>query len=47
MGNHSPSDIKTPIVVTGATGFIGENIIKILLEKGYNVKATVQYFALK
>ena len=47
MGNHSPSDIKTPIVVTGATGFLGQNIVKLLLEKGYTVKATVRYLAIK
>lgn len=47
MGNEHPHDIKTPIVVTGATGFLGENIIKILLEKGYHVKGTVRYLALK
>lgn len=49
MGSDHPvnSDIKNPIVVTGATGLIGENIIKILLEKGYYVKGVVKHLALK
>lgn len=48
MGNEQHNvNVNTPIVVTGATGFLGENIIKILLEKGYYVKGTVRYLALK
>jgi nucleoside-diphosphate-sugar epimerase len=31
-----------PILVTGVTSFIGGHIIKLLLEKGYNVRGTVR-----
>lgn len=30
------------ILVTGASGFVGSYILKVLLEKGYNVRATVR-----
>ena len=41
-GEHSNVDIHTPIVVTGATGYLGENIIKLLLQNNYHVKGTVK-----
>ena len=48
MGNQIPkSDTNIPVVVIGANGFLAENIIKLLLEKGYYVKGTVKYLALK
>ena len=31
-----------PILVTGATGFIGKNLVSLLLRKGYKVKALVR-----
>lgn len=35
--------INKKIVITGADGFIGSHLTELLLEKGYNVKALVQY----
>jgi NADPH:quinone reductase-like Zn-dependent oxidoreductase len=34
--------IPETILVTGATSFIAGHIIKLLLEKGYNVRGTVR-----
>jgi len=41
------SDFSTPILVTGANGFIGSHIVKTLLEKGYTVRGTVRTLAKK
>lgn len=32
---------KTRILVTGATGFIGSNLVKVLIQKGYDVRVLV------
>jgi len=36
------ADHSSPILVTGATGFIGSHIVKTLLERGYTVRGTVR-----
>lgn len=41
----APSAPKSPAytaVVSGASGFIGTEVVKQLLEKGYNVRGTVR-----
>ena len=42
MGNHPPPKTDKPILVTGATGYIGSQIIEILLKEGYHVRGTVR-----
>ena len=37
----APADLQT-VCVTGASGFIASWIVKMLLEKGYNVRGTVR-----
>lgn len=32
--------MKSPVVLTGATGYLGSQILKVLLEKGYEVRIT-------
>jgi len=41
------SDFLTPILVTGANGFIGSHVVKTLLERGYTVRGTVRPFTKK
>jgi len=36
-----------PILVTGATGFVASNCIKLLLQRGYMVRGTVRSLANK
>jgi NAD dependent epimerase/dehydratase len=42
MGSHSEIS-NTRVLVTGADGFIGSHLTELLLERGYIVKALVQY----
>jgi nucleoside-diphosphate-sugar epimerase len=37
----------SPILVTGATGFVASHVIKLLLERGYKVRGTVRSLAKK
>ncbi len=39
--------IETPILVTGATGYVASHLIKLLLEKCYKVRGTVRSLANK
>ena len=39
---HNMAEIKDLILVTGASGFIGTQIIKQLLQEGYSVRGTVR-----
>jgi len=34
--------VQSPILVTGASGYIASHLIKILLERGYRVRGTVR-----
>ena len=34
--------LKGPVVVTGATGYIASHIVRVLLEQGFQVRATVR-----
>ena len=34
--------MASTVVVTGATGYLGAELVKQLLQKGYNVNATVR-----
>jgi len=42
----SPSP-NTPLLVTGATGYLASHVIKLLLEQGYKVRGTVRSLAKK
>ena len=37
--------VSTPILVTGATGYVASHCIKLLLERGYKVRGTVRSLA--
>ncbi len=39
--------VKSPILVTGASGYIASHLIKLLLERGYRVRGTVRSLANK
>jgi len=41
MQSHSEEINPQPLLVTGSDGYIGSNIIKLLLERGFKVRGTV------
>jgi len=41
------SNINTPLLITGATGYLASHIIQILLQEGYKVRGTVRSLAKK
>lgn len=43
LGEHLSSMAISTVVVTGASGYIGSELVKQLLEKGYNVRAVTPY----
>ncbi len=45
--NSTNQKVETPLLVTGATGYLASHIIKILLEQGYKVRGTVRSLAKK
>ena len=44
---ETQSKTPSPLLVTGATGYLASHLIKILLEKGYKVRGTVRSLAKK
>lgn len=38
---------QATVLVTGATGYLGSNVVKSLLDRGYSVRGTVRSLANK
>jgi len=43
LTNHSPSESSPTIFVTGGTGFLGRNLLPLLVAEGYRVRALTRH----